>query len=236
MEKTTSETSVSESGKIQKIQGAAYVWVSDFVYGGIDGAVTTFAVVAGVEGASLSTTVVVILGFANLIADGFSMAVSKYSSDKAELNRIDRLRREELERHQRHDADQHEELLAVLEQQGLSDKCVRCMAGKMDENEPAFVDLIMRYKHSVADEAIFPVKSAITTFAAFIAIGLIPLLGYLVLPVETMGSTAVFAIASVFTLVALFVVGLVKARFTDENPVISGLGTAAIVGAADALS
>lgn len=62
----------------------ARIYLKDFVYGAIDGTVTTFAVVAGVAGASLSTRIVLILGVANLIADGFSMAVSNYLGTKAE--------------------------------------------------------------------------------------------------------------------------------------------------------
>ncbi len=58
-------------------------YLPEFVYGGIDGTITTFAVVAGVIGASLSSTVILILGFANLFADGFSMAVSNYLSEKS---------------------------------------------------------------------------------------------------------------------------------------------------------
>lgn len=56
----------------------ARTYLPELVYGGIDGAVTTFAVVAGSTGASLSATIVLILGFTNLFADGFSMAVSNY--------------------------------------------------------------------------------------------------------------------------------------------------------------
>ncbi len=66
------------------IKRAEYRYLEEFVYGGIDGAVTTFAVVAGVVGASLSSSIILILGFANLIADGFSMAVSNYLSTKSE--------------------------------------------------------------------------------------------------------------------------------------------------------
>lgn len=66
----------------------AYNWVPDFVYGGIDGVVTTFAVVAGVKGASLALPVILILGFANLVADGFSMAVGKYLSDKSSKDHL----------------------------------------------------------------------------------------------------------------------------------------------------
>ena len=56
----------------------------EFVYGGMDGAVTTFAVVTGAAGANLSTRVILILGFANVLADGFSMAVGSYLSEKSE--------------------------------------------------------------------------------------------------------------------------------------------------------
>src|SRR3989304_1863036 len=56
----------------------------DFIYGSIDGAVTTFAVVAGVVGASLSPNIILILGFANMFADGFSMAVANYQASKAQ--------------------------------------------------------------------------------------------------------------------------------------------------------
>ncbi|MEL6741600.1 MAG: VIT1/CCC1 transporter family protein [Planctomycetota bacterium] len=62
----------------------AHVYLKDFVYGAIDGTVTTFAVVAGVAGASLSVRIVMILGLANLLADGFSMAVSNYLGTRAE--------------------------------------------------------------------------------------------------------------------------------------------------------
>lgn len=56
----------------------------EFVYGGMDGAVTTFAVVTGAAGANLQSSVILILGFANVLADGFSMAVGSYLSEKSE--------------------------------------------------------------------------------------------------------------------------------------------------------
>lgn len=60
-------------------------YLSEFVYGGIDGAVTTFAVVAGATGARFDTKVLLVLGFANLIADGFSMGVGSYLSTKSQV-------------------------------------------------------------------------------------------------------------------------------------------------------
>src|SRR6478752_319047 len=65
-------------------------YIAEFVYGGIDGAITTFAVVAGATGAGLNISVVIILGVANLLADGFSMSVGNYFSTKAEQDNYDK--------------------------------------------------------------------------------------------------------------------------------------------------
>jgi VIT1/CCC1 family predicted Fe2+/Mn2+ transporter len=60
-------------------------YLPDLVYGANDGIITTFAVVSGVVGASLSETVIVILGLANLFADGFSMGASNYLARRSHL-------------------------------------------------------------------------------------------------------------------------------------------------------
>ena len=86
----------------------------------VDGAVTTFAVVSGVAGAQLSSRVIIILGLANLLADGFSMAASNYSGTKTEID--DRRRLTEVER--RHIAlypeGEREEIRQILAAKGLS--------------------------------------------------------------------------------------------------------------------
>jgi VIT1/CCC1 family predicted Fe2+/Mn2+ transporter len=69
---------------VQKIKQHFEDYLGEFVYGGIDGAVTTFAVVAGATGAQFDTKVLLVLGFANLIADGFSMSIGAYLSNKSE--------------------------------------------------------------------------------------------------------------------------------------------------------
>lgn len=70
---------------IDKLKQHFEDYLSEFVYGGIDGAVTTFAVVAGATGARFSLQIILVLGFANLIADGFSMSVGSYLSKKSEI-------------------------------------------------------------------------------------------------------------------------------------------------------
>jgi|SRR5271166_2584043 len=66
-------------------QGASVSYLRDWIYGAIDGGVTTFAIVAGVVGANLPSSVVLLLGFANLVADGFAMAASKRNGYYADL-------------------------------------------------------------------------------------------------------------------------------------------------------
>ena len=60
-------------------------YLRDMVYGAVDGTITTFAVVAGAEGAQLGSRVVVILGLANVVADGFSMGASNYMGIRSEV-------------------------------------------------------------------------------------------------------------------------------------------------------
>ena len=68
-------------------------YLRDFVLGAMDGTVTTFAVVAGVAGAGLPSGVAIVLGIANLLADGFSMAAGNYLSTKTDRQLVDRARR-----------------------------------------------------------------------------------------------------------------------------------------------
>ena len=70
--------------------GPSASYLRDWIYGGIDGAVTTFAVVSGVAGAGLPSSIIIILGIANLIADGFSMAVSNFLGNRAENQVMDK--------------------------------------------------------------------------------------------------------------------------------------------------
>ena len=76
-------------------QGPEHPYLKDFVYGAVDGAVTTFAVVSGVAGAGLSSGIIIILGLANLIADGFSMAASNFLASRAESQMREKARLQE---------------------------------------------------------------------------------------------------------------------------------------------
>ena len=87
---------------------------------GIDGAVTTFAVVSGIIGAELSPGIVLILGVANLVADGFSMAASNYAGTRTER---DELRYWEAVEHRHVDTvpeGEREEVRQIFREKGLT--------------------------------------------------------------------------------------------------------------------
>ncbi len=88
----TDHSHAPEAIRRRLARGPTVSYLRDWVYGGIDGTVTTFAVVAGSIGADFSAKVMLILGTANLPADGFSMAAANYSAHRADAEAYRRLR------------------------------------------------------------------------------------------------------------------------------------------------
>ena len=91
--------SIDVAGRRARLSRLAHHYLPDLVYGANDGIITTFAVVTGVVGASLSETVILVLGFANLLADGFSMGASNFLARRSEAEADDRADRTEAARH-----------------------------------------------------------------------------------------------------------------------------------------
>lgn len=209
-----------------------YNWIPDFVYGGIDGAVTTFAVVAGVEGASLSVPIILILGFANLFADGFSMATSKYLSDKTNQEQYEKLKNRERKHIEKNTAHKDEELNKIIMSYGFKGKDLEAAKRVFQSNPEALLDLIMRNEYNLTQENIHPEKGAIYTFVSFVLIGFIPLVGYVLRPLLNINDGQTFMATIIATLGALFIVGAIKSRFTERHWTISGAETALIGGVA----
>lgn len=213
-----------------------YNWLPDFVYGGIDGSITAFAVVAGVVGAGLSTPVILILGFANLFADGFSMAVGKYSSDKAELERIARIKKEEAKSILDDPEEEKEEVEEILKRMGFRGQDL-ARAQKVITSDPeVWIKVMLNHEFNVIEENFRPATGALATFLAFLSIGLIPLVGYSFQAIMKWEDQGLFLGTSVATLMALFIVGTVKSRFSNKNWALAGFETALIGGMAASLA
>lgn len=223
-------------GVLLREHEGGYHWLPDFVYGGIDGAVTTFAVVAGVEGAALSVPVILILGFANLFADGFSMAVGKYSSDRADLDQYEKVRQVEfrhLKSKRQHEID---EVREIMEGYGFKDKDLDRAVAVITSNPDVWVDLMMRNEFNMTRENVSPFKGAFATFISFLLIGFIPLVGYTFSPFFNLSDNGLFVMTAIFTLLALFIVGAVKSQFSMRNWFLSGMETLFIGGFAAAIA
>ncbi len=202
----------------------------DIVYGGIDGSVTTFAIVAGVAGAGLSPFVIVALGLANVLADGFSMAAGNYSGTKAELDNIRRIRAIE-ERHIALYPDGEKgEVREILSQKGLSGAVLEDATSAITADRENWINLMIEGEYGLGSVNPHPMMAAMATFLAFLIAGLIPLLPFLA------GMDAAFSTSAWMTLGVFFAIGALKSRWSLAPWWRSGLETLAIGGAAAAIA
>jgi VIT1/CCC1 family predicted Fe2+/Mn2+ transporter len=208
--------------------------LADAVLGATDGVVTTFAVVAGAAGAALSSGVVLIMGFANLLADGLSMAVSNYLGARSqqdfwreerareiwEIEKIPHAEREEIRRHYRRKGFEGEQL----------EHAVRVITSDKER----WLDEMMREELGIREEKTAPLTSGLVTFSAFTAAGLLPLLSYAAAFFEPRFLPRAFPISITLTAVGLFGVGAARCFITRRSWWRSGLEILALGGAAAA--
>lgn len=204
--------------------------LKDIIYGGIDGAVTTFAIVAGVEGAGLSHGIIVALGLANILADGFSMAASNYSGTKAELDDRKRIIQVE-ERHiAMHPEGEREELRQILQNRGLSGTVLDEATSAIARNKQKWIDLMLSDEYGLAREEPAPLRAALATFTAFMIAGSVPLLPFV------LGLPNPFITAIIATLLTFFLIGSGKSRWSLSSWWRSGFETLLIGGVAALLA
>lgn len=205
---------IENSQEKHKIEQGQYL--KSLVYGGLDGIITTFAVVAGVAGASLSFGVVLILGFANLIADGLSMAIGDYLSTKAEkeFNKAER-KREEWEV-ANYPEGEKQELIELYEEKGIENTDATQMVNIIAKYKKAWIDIMMVEELGILPSKESPLKNALVTFVSFSVFGFLPLLTYVVARFWSGLSQFTFIIACFLTGITLFVLGALKTRFIDR--------------------
>jgi VIT1/CCC1 family predicted Fe2+/Mn2+ transporter len=211
-------------------------YLSDFVYGGIDGSVTTFAVVAGVVGASLSPSIVLILGFANLFADGFSMAVGNYLSTKSKREYIEKIRKAEEVSVRRIPGEEREEIREIFKEKGFSGRRLEDAVKIITCNKKIWVDTMMKDEFGMLEEEKSLIRGALVTFIAFNLIGFIPLLAYVLSYLFLYLREQTFLLSIIFTSCAFFIVGSVKGKIVDKKWYLSGLETLLIGGTAAAIT
>jgi len=211
-------------------------YIAEFVYGGIDGAITTFAVVAGAEGASLDLTIVIILGLANLIADGFSMSVGNYFSTKAEQDNFEKHKSVEYWEVENLHGSEVEEIREIYKKKGFKGELLEQVVEVITSNKDVWVDTMMKEELGLTKEEKTPFSTALVTFISFILIGSIPLLAYLFQVVTGSQSDSLFLYASLLTGVGLGIVGALKSYVTEKSILWGILETLGLGGLAAVLA
>jgi|TARA_B100002003_G_C14051497_1_gene506377 VIT1/CCC1 family predicted Fe2+/Mn2+ transporter len=207
-------------------------YVGDFVFGAIDGSITTFAVVSGVAGAALSVNVVIILGLANLLADGFSMAVGNYLSSKSNIEFAERERKREMWEVENYPKGEIDEIRAIFKRKGFKGKQLESAVKTVTSNKKVWVDTMMVDELHIIEEKASPVKKGTVTFVSFALVGLIPLIPYLISLFSEAVKRIVFPLSIILTFIAFFFIGSTKTYVTGKNWFKSGLETLLIGGAA----
>ena len=207
-------------------------YIKSLIYGGLDGIITTFAVVAGVAGASLNMGVVLILGFANLIGDGLSMAIGDYLSTKAE-NEYQQIERErETWEVEHYPEGEKKEMMGIYTSKGMNKEDAHSMVEILSRNKETWISVMMAEELGIVEAEESPIKNAVVTFISFLVFGFIPLGAY-VLSLFIAGMESwTFIIACILTATTLFILGALKVKVTMKNWFKSGLEMLIVGGVA----
>jgi len=211
---TKTENDLHNSNSIlQKYQE----YVGEFVYGGIDGCVTTFAVVAGAAGANLDASIAIILGMANLIADGFSMSVGSYLSNKSEQDNYAKHKKIEYWEVENIPETEKEEIREIYKEKGFEGKLLEDVVEVITANKDRWVDVMMKDELGMIPDSKPPLAMAIMTFVSFGIVGFIPLSVYLGNYFLGYPSENLFMASCILTSVAFALIGWLKAYVTHTN-------------------
>jgi vacuolar iron transporter family protein len=204
-------------------------YLADSILGGIDGCVTTMAVVASVAGAGLPAAVAFVLGLASLVADAFSMAVSNYQAVKSGHDARDRVRRQE-ERHIEQEPDgERTEIRIIFENKGFEGETLDRIVDTITSDRRRWVDMMIQEEYGMPLHGPSPLIAGFATFSVFILVGSMPLIPFMI-PALTGGS--LFVSSAAVAGFALFGIGYVKGIVLDMPRWRAGLETLLMGGGA----
>lgn len=209
-------------------------YLKEIIYGGVDGIVTTFAVVAGFSGAhvtgSLSTIPflsVLLFGFSNLFADATSMGLGNFLSVRAEQDMYAKEKRDEKNEMSTEPDYEIRETHNLLVRKGFTKDQATQLTNIFATNPAYWLDFMMKNELSIQNpNDIHPVFTGITTSVSFIVFGSIPLFPYILMQQE---NTHLFMYSLIFTATSLLLLGVVRWRITRQH-ILSSLAETILVG------
>lgn len=200
-------------------------YIKSFVFGGLDGIVSTFALVAGLGGAQVKVATLLAVGFAKVLADAFSMGFGEFTSASAELEHALRLKAREEWETENYEEGEVKEMVEIYMEKGCEKEDALTLMTVMSKYKDLFIEHMLVMEHGIMppDEGDrwAPVKQGVVCFLAFTAFGLVPLMGFMVLYAIEGDATGdvgrVLAIAYCLTATTLFAMGVVKAKLTGNG-------------------
>jgi len=201
-------------------------YVKSMVFGGMDGIITTFAVVAGAAGANLGTNVILIMGFSNLVADGLSMGLGDFISSTAENDYVaSELARETWE-FENYPAGEKAEMVDLYEAKGFNKEDATELVDILSRNKTYFIENMMVEELGLLppDPEDSPAKHGLVTFLAFCVMGIVPLLTFMVAAIIQSSQQSksgpdfmlLFGITCALTVLAMFGLGVISSIFSID--------------------
>ena len=216
--------------------GPTHSDLRDLIFGAIDGTVTTFAVVSSVSGADLSAGVLLILGVANLVADGFSMGISNFLGTRAEQQQRSRTRREEESHVRRVPEGEKEEVRQIFASKGFAGEDLERVVEVITSDKDRWVTVMLREEHGFPAEEVSPSRAGLVTYLGFMIAGLMPLLPFIYKALAPGGLTQPFFWSIGISGLVFFTIGGLKSLFVDQRWYWAGLEILAIGGVAAGLA
>lgn len=209
-------------------------YLGEFVYGGIDGSVTTFAVVAGAAGATLESSVVIILGFANLFADGFAMSVGSYLSTKSEKENYKKHEKIEYWEVDHLPEKEKEEIREIYSAKGFEGEILEEIVRTITADRDRWVDVMMKEELEMSKETKSPWAMGAVTFMSFLLFGFIPLLVFVLNYLNILSDASnLFLYSSVLTGLVFMLIGYLKA-IVNQTKIFRSISETFLLGAAAA--
>ncbi|HWP31450.1 MAG TPA: VIT1/CCC1 transporter family protein [Fimbriimonadales bacterium] len=211
-------------------------YVGEMVYGGLDGIITTFAVVSGVAGARLSADVVIILGVANLLADGFSMATGSYLSARSQRQLYEMEMKREAHEVEHFPEAEREELVQAYKARGFTEEESQTLADIYTKSAKRWVEAMMVDELGMIPDIRNPLMIGLATFIAFNVAGFVPLLAYVVGLFVPLSMDTEFLWTTILSGIALFLLGGARTLITGFSLWRSGLEMLFVGGIAGAVA
>lgn len=194
-------------------------FLKPLIFGGLDGILTSFAIVAGAAGGSMPIPVILVLGFSNIFADALAMGVGEFLSSKAENEWILSERRRENWEMENYPEGEIREMIDIYEGRGMSHGDAVLVINTMAKYKDFFVDVMMAEELQLQvpeeDHKVESMKEGVVMFCSFASFGSLPLLGYVIIPAlfPSLHEEILFTAACVVTALVLFGMGCVKSIF-----------------------